>query len=117
MAFDLTDPVFNNEEAARAYFEVNPLAPICPHCGVIDQATLVNGKSHRPGMFRCNTCTKPFTVTLGSVMESSHVPAAQVGAGVPLHGGEQEGCLGPSAHADAWARLISHRLAYGASRS
>ena len=26
MAFDLTDPIFHNEDAARAYFEVDPLA-------------------------------------------------------------------------------------------
>ena len=26
MAFDLTDPIFNNEDAARAYFEVHSLA-------------------------------------------------------------------------------------------
>jgi len=39
MAFDLTDPIFNNEHAARAYFETvrwHDGKPVCPHCGVID---------------------------------------------------------------------------------
>ena len=79
MAFDLTDPIFNDEEAARAYFEVDPLArwqadlPALRRCG---QATLVKGKSHRPGMYQCNACQEPFTVTVGSVMEFEPCPAA-----------------------------------------
>ena len=38
---------------------------------MIDEATLVKGQSHRPGMYQCNACLKPFTVTVGSVMESA----------------------------------------------
>jgi transposase-like protein len=77
MAFDLTDPIFHNEGAARAYFESVRWPdgkPICPHCGVVGHATRVCGLSHRPGMFQCNSCHEPFTVTVGSVMESSHIP-------------------------------------------
>ena len=77
MAFDLTDPIFNNEDVARAYFEVIRWPdgkPVCPHCGVIGETTSCRGQSHRPGMYQCNACLKPFTVTVGSVMESSHIP-------------------------------------------
>src|SRR5207248_6837601 len=34
----------------------------------------LHGKSHRPGLFFCNSCEGSFTVTTGTVMESSHVP-------------------------------------------
>jgi hypothetical protein len=41
MTVDITDPIFNDEEAARAHFEKLRWAdgPICPHCGGIDCAT------------------------------------------------------------------------------
>lgn len=76
MTADLTNPIFQDEIKARAHFEVIrwPNGPVCSHCGVIDAATLVKGKSHRPGMYQCNACRQPFTVTTGSVMESSHIP-------------------------------------------
>ncbi|HEY1723601.1 MAG TPA: IS1595 family transposase [Magnetospirillaceae bacterium] len=72
---DLTNPIFHDEDAARAHFEGIrwPHGPTCPHCGVIDEATRVQGKSHRKGMYQCNACREPFTVTVGTVMESSHV--------------------------------------------
>ena len=34
----------------------------------------LEGKAHRVGLFHCNDCAGQFTVTTGSVMESSHVP-------------------------------------------
>jgi transposase-like protein len=75
MAADLTNPIFQDEEKARAHFEAIrwPNGPVCPHCGVIDEATKVNGKSHRKGMYQCNACRKPFSVTVGGIMESSHI--------------------------------------------
>ena len=47
---------------------------VCPHCGVLEQATLMKGKSHRPGLYQCNACRKPFTVTVGTLYERSHIP-------------------------------------------
>ena len=46
----------------------------CAHCGSVDKVYRLNGKSHRPGLIHCNNCDGSFTVTTGSVMESSHVP-------------------------------------------
>ncbi|MDB5407748.1 MAG: putative transposase [Rhodospirillales bacterium] len=76
MTADLTNPIFQDEIKARAHFEAIrwPNGPVCSHCGTINAATLVKGKSHRPGMYQCNACREPFTVTTGSVMESSHIP-------------------------------------------
>jgi transposase-like protein len=73
---NLTDPIYTDADKAREHFETIrwPQGPICSHCGTVDQATLVQGKSHRAGMFQCNACRQPFSVTTGTVMESSHIP-------------------------------------------
>jgi hypothetical protein len=43
---DLTDPIFHDEETARRHFEAMcwPDGPICPHCGVVGNATELRGK-------------------------------------------------------------------------
>lgn len=75
---DLTAPMFHNEDAAREYFEAQrwPNGPFCPNCGNADPDAIrkLQGKSHRPGLHQCNACREHFTVTVGSVMERSHVP-------------------------------------------
>lgn len=67
---------FANEEAAIAYVEsrLRPDGPVCPHCGVIGEASRSKGKTTRPGLWNCRACRKPFTVKIGTVFESSHVP-------------------------------------------
>ncbi len=76
MTANLTNPIFQNEEKAIEHFEAIrwPTGPVCPHCGVTNEATRVQGKSHRAGMWQCNACREPFTVKVGTVMESSHIP-------------------------------------------
>jgi transposase-like protein len=76
MTINLTDPVFTDEAKARAYLEAIrwPDGPVCVHCGSVDKVYRLNGKKHRPGLIHCNNCDGSFTVTTGSVMESSHVP-------------------------------------------
>jgi len=73
---DLTNPIYNNEEAARKHFEASrwPHGPICPHCGVVDNATELHGKSHRAGLYKCHACQKPFTAMIGTLFERSHIP-------------------------------------------
>jgi transposase-like protein len=67
---------FANADAARKYLETMywPDGAICAHCGVIGKATLLKGKSTRPGVYWCNACEKPFTVTVGTIFEHSKVP-------------------------------------------
>ena len=74
---NLTDPIFTDETKAREHFKAirSPDGtPVCPHCGGVDRIYRLDGKAHRPGLFHCNNCDGQFTVTTGSVMESSHVP-------------------------------------------
>ena len=72
----LSDPIFNDEEAARAHFEALrwPDGRVCPHCGTIGNSTLMQGKTTRPGLYKCKDCRKPFTATMGTVYERSHIP-------------------------------------------
>src|SRR5216683_483760 len=76
MTVNLTDPIFNDEEAARAHFEALrwPGGPVCPHCGVVGDASELRGKSTRPGVYKCKACRKPFTATIGTLYERSHIP-------------------------------------------
>lgn len=73
---DFSNPIFHDETKAREWLEARlwPQGPICPKCGVVNEATLMRGKSHRAGLYQCNACREPFTVTVGTLYERSHVP-------------------------------------------
>jgi transposase-like protein len=73
---------FNDERAARTYLEKLrwPNGVVCPKCGAVDEATKLNsrpGSKTRPGVWKCRACRKQFTVTVGSVMEDSHIPLSK----------------------------------------
>lgn len=76
--FDITNPIYTDADKAREHLESIhwPHGPSCPHCGNIhpDRITKLQGKSTRPGVYKCNECSKPFTVTVGTVFERSHIP-------------------------------------------
>jgi transposase-like protein len=68
---------FHNEEAAYKFVEARlwPEGPVCPHCGATkEHAGRLRGKTNRPGLYKCYACRSPFTVKIGTVFESSHVP-------------------------------------------
>ncbi len=73
---DFSNPIFHDETAAREWLEARIWANgrICPHCGTVDQSTLMKGKSHRPGLYQCNACREPFTATVGTLYERSKIP-------------------------------------------
>ena len=76
MASALSAPHFHSEEAAFAYVEARvwPQGAVCPHCGGFDRIGKMGGKSTRVGLYKCYQCRKPFTVRIGTIFESSHVP-------------------------------------------
>lgn len=59
-----------------------PDGPVCPHCGVIGDAKRMEsaeGSSTqlREGVLNCRACRKPFTVTVGTIFEGSHIPLSK----------------------------------------
>lgn len=73
---NLTSPIFQDADKAREHLEKTrwPHGPVCPHCGVVNEATNVGGKAARKGCYQCNACREQFTVTVGTVFEKSKVP-------------------------------------------
>jgi transposase-like protein len=71
-----TAPQVVTQEAAFAYVEARlwPNGPICPHCGETRRIGRLNGKTTRPGLRKCYSCKKPFTVRMGTIFEDSHLP-------------------------------------------
>src|SRR5271154_5844134 len=72
---------FSTEENARKYIERFrwPRGPVCPHCGNNEPTSIYKCKANpekgvRPGMYKCGECREGFTVTIGTVMEDSHIP-------------------------------------------
>jgi len=72
----LSTPHFQNEAAAFAYVESKlwPNGPICHHCGESEHIGRLQGKTTRVGLYKCYACKKPFTVRMGTIFESSHLP-------------------------------------------
>lgn len=72
---DFNEPYFNDDKAARKHLELIrwPNGPICPHCGSVENIRKLKGKSTRPGVYKCNACKSPFSVTVGTVFERSHI--------------------------------------------
>jgi transposase-like protein len=68
------------ENEARAILEAIrwPNGPVCPHCGG-SAVTRIQAKSKnvRDGVIQCNGCRGQFTVTVGTVMERSHITLRQ----------------------------------------
>jgi transposase-like protein len=67
---------FTHANVARRHLEklLWPDGPVCAHCGVRDKCSMLQGNSTRPGVLWCNACRKPFSVTVGTVFESSKIP-------------------------------------------
>ena len=51
-----------------------PDGPACPHCGTIGKAFALKGETTRDGLYKCSACRGPFTVTIGTIFEDSHIP-------------------------------------------
>jgi transposase-like protein len=76
MSSVLSDKHFHDEAAAYRFVEARvwPGGPICPHCGGVERIGKMGGESTRIGTYKCYQCRKPFTVKIGTIFESSHIP-------------------------------------------
>lgn len=72
----LSKPYFHDEAAAFAHVEkvLWPQGPVCPHCGNKGEKPIYDLAKTRIGLRKCRGCSKQFTVRVGTVFESSHVP-------------------------------------------
>ncbi len=85
----LNRPYFHDEKAAFEHLEevLWPNGPVCPHCGNSDKHYKLEGVRSKPskknpggverfGLYKCGVkaCRKQFTVRVGTVFASSHVP-------------------------------------------
>jgi len=68
------------EDEARVILENIrwPNSIACPHCGGLS-ITRLNSQSDktRDGVIQCNDCRKQFTVTVGTIMQGSHITLRQ----------------------------------------
>jgi transposase-like protein len=72
---DLTNPVFKDEDKARAFLEKTrwPDGPVCPFCGQLETVKPLGGESMGPGWYHCSECREKFTVRVGTLYERSHI--------------------------------------------
>jgi transposase-like protein len=117
MASHLSAPHFHDEDAAFAYVEARiwPEGPVCPHCGGVERISKMQGKSTRKGAYKCYQCRKPFTVRMGTLFESSHVPLHIWLQAMYLIAGSKKGISSNQLHRilgvtlkTAW--FLSHRI-------
>ncbi len=126
------NPVFTDEAAARAHLEHIrwPQGVICVHCGAYGDAISVvqktgtrrkepaEGKRYKParaGRYYCRDCEGTFTVTVGTVMEDSHIPVHKWLYAFRLMMGSKKGVSSHQLHRtlglsykSAW--FMSHRI-------
>lgn len=72
----LNKPHFKDESLARQWLETVrwPDGAVCPHCGSVSKDHYrLEGKAHRPGLWKCKDCREQFTVTVGTVFERSKI--------------------------------------------
>jgi transposase-like protein len=114
---NLSSPHFHDEQAAYGFVEARlwPNGPVCPHCGGFDRIGKMGGKSTRIGTYKCYQCRKPFTVKVGTVFESSHVPMRVWLQAMYLMSGSKKGISSNQLHRilgvtlkTAW--FMSHRI-------
>jgi transposase-like protein len=125
MNVDLTDPIFTDEDKARAYFEEIrwPNGVTCPHCGNANSARIYSIRANaekkiRAGLHTCQDCHGQFTVRTGGVMESSHVPLTKWALAYHLLAASKKGMSAHQLHRmlgvtykTAW--FMAHRIREG----
>lgn len=113
----LNAPHFHDEAAAIAKLEsiVWPNGPVCPKCGSGDRVSEIKGKTARPGLRACGFCRKQFTVKVGTLFESSHIPVHKWWQAVHLLCASKKGISSHQLHRTlkvtyktAW--FMSHRI-------
>src|SRR5918999_6291235 len=74
LGFDIYDERFQDPLVAGEYLESIrwPNGPVCPHCGESERRPYAL-KSKTRRLWKCAACRKQYTVTVGTIFESSHI--------------------------------------------
>jgi transposase-like protein len=69
------EPYFQDPLKAADYLEAIrwPNGPVCPHCGESERKPY-KLRSQTRRLWKCAACRKQYTVTVGTIFESSHIP-------------------------------------------
>jgi len=108
----------HTEEDCRSFLENIRWgqAPICPHCGSVNEDHYrLNIRGSFNGMYKCKDCRSRFTVRIGTMFESSHVPLRKWFVAIYLFLSHKKGISSVQLHKDinvtqktAWFML--HRI-------
>lgn len=75
LTLSVVEPHFQDPLKAAEYLEGIrwPDGPVCPHCGESERKPYrLKGQTRR--LWKCAACRKQYTVTVGTIFESSHIP-------------------------------------------
>jgi transposase-like protein len=112
----LSKPYFHDEAKAFEYLEsvLWPEGPVCPHCGSLSGKHYDLRKT-RLGLRKCSDCRKQFTVKVGTVFESAHIPLNKMLQAVHLLCSSKKGISAHQLHRilevqykTAW--FLAHRI-------
>jgi transposase-like protein len=113
---------YSTEEDAIKGIEARlwPDGPVCPHCGIVDEAFQMQSKPDsknkmRPGLWKCSECRKTFRVTVGTIFEDSHIPLHKWMMAIHLMSASKKGMSANQLHRmlgvtykSAW--FMAHRI-------
>lgn len=118
---------YQNADDARVYLEklLWTDGPVCPKCGIMEDATRkhyklvakeTSDKPGRKGLYKCYSCRKQFTVTVGTIFEDSKVPLHKWLLAIKLMCTSKKGIsahqimrnLGIGSYRTAW--FMAHRI-------
>ncbi len=115
---------FSDEDSARELFEGMRWKDgvVCPHCESKDgaykiEAKSTKGRKARKGLYKCSDCRKQFTVTVGTIFESSRIPLNKWLLAIHLICSSKKGMSAHQLHRmlditykSAW--FMAHRIRY-----
>jgi transposase-like protein len=90
----------------------------CIECGSVDDVYKLSGESTRPGLIKCRACKAQFTVTVGTILEDSHIPLSKWIKAFHFMASSKKGMsvlqlqrnLGLGSYKTAWH--LAHRIRY-----
>ena len=92
-----------------------PNGPVCPYCNEHKNVARLGGEAAKKGQVLCRPCRKKFTVTVGTVMERSHIPLTKWLMGFRLMAASKKGVSAHQMHRmmgitykTAW--FLNHRI-------